>query len=250
MVEPSAVPASLIASKNARFRACVLIPAYNAERTLAAVIDELRALIPLCCEKNSLIVVNDGSTDRTFEIARGHGCELVSLEKNSGKGAALKAGLRHAQLCGFDVALTVDADGQHPAESAKTVLFATADADALVLGVRDLVRVGAPRKNRFSNGISNAFLSLFTGTRLRDTQCGLRRYPVARTLALGGESDGYSFEAEILMRALASKMRVEECVVDVRYPKDRTTHFDSVKDPIRMIFTVLRTLNDTRGKAR
>ena len=249
MVDQPDIPSSPLASATAPWRACVLIPAYNAERTLGAVVDELRAAIPLCREPRTLLVVNDGSTDNTARVAKERHCEVISIEKNSGKGAALKAGFVHAQSLGFEVVLTVDADGQHPAESARTVLFASDNANALVLGVRDLARVGAPKKNRFSNGVSNTFLSWFTGTRLQDTQCGLRRYPLERTLALGGVSDGYAFEAEILMRALAAKVPVEEYVVDVRYPKDRTTHFDTVKDPIRMIVTVLRTLKDTRGKA-
>lgn len=232
---------SFSAPESARRRgvanACVLIPAYNAERTLGAVIDELRRVLP----ENEIIVVDDGSTDATRDIARGKPCSLVSIDKNRGKGAALKEGFRYALSQEFDVALTVDADGQHPALSAKRLLEASSDPAALVLAVRDLERMGAPKKNRFSNGISNYFVSLFVGAKLNDTQCGLRRYPIARTLELAGESDGYAFEAEVLMRAVAAGVPICECTTDVLYPVDRTTHFDNVKDPMRMIVTVLRT---------
>lgn len=217
--------------------ACVLIPAYNAERTLGAVVDAFCDEMP----EHEIIVIDDGSTDATRDIARGKRCALVSIEKNSGKGAALKEGFRYALSIGFDVALTVDADGQHPAASAKKLIDASPDPNALVLAVRDLARMGAPKKNRFSNGVSNYFVSLFSGTHLSDTQCGLRRYPIARTLELAGESNGYAFEAEVLMRAVAAQIPIVECTTDVLYPPDRTTHFNNVKDPMRMIVTVLRT---------
>jgi hypothetical protein len=115
--------------------------------------------------------------------------------------------------------------------------------------VRDLQRDGAPRANQISNGISNFFLSRFAARLrfdrpLRDTQCGLRRYPVREALALGARSDGYAFEAEILLRAIAVSLPVAEVPVAVRYPSTRETHFDNVKDPARIIVTVLRTLRD------
>jgi hypothetical protein len=144
--------------------------------------------------------------------------------------------------------LTVDADGQHPAESARRVLHASGDARALVLGVRDLVRDGAPRANRFSNGVSNFFLSHFSGVALSDTQCGLRRYPVRETLALGARARGYAFEAEVILRAVAAKLPIIEERVAVVYPpaSERTTHFDSVRDPARIVAVVVRTLHELR----
>ncbi|HRI63358.1 MAG TPA: glycosyltransferase family 2 protein, partial [Polyangium sp.] len=122
------------------------------------------------------------------------------------------------------------------------------DPNALVLGIRDLVLAGAPRPNQISNRISNFFLSLFTGKTLADTQCGLRRYPLAATLALGGRDDGYAFEAEIIIRALAAGMPIVEEPIDVIYPpaQERITHFDSVRDPARIIRRVLSTIADVR----
>jgi hypothetical protein len=126
------------------------------------------------------------------------------------------------------------------------VLFDEAPEDALVLGVRDLVRDGAPRANRMSNGISNHFLSRFAGTPLRDTQCGLRRYPVAQTLALGAVGRGYEFEAEILLRAVWAGLAIREVPVHVRYPADRRTHFKVSRDPWRILYRVLATVGEKR----
>jgi glycosyltransferase involved in cell wall biosynthesis len=221
-------------------RTCVLVPAFQAEATLPAVLADLAAELA----NIPVFVVDDGSTDGTAEVARAAGATVLRHAKNLGKGAALTTGLRAAQEGGFAVAVSVDADGQHPAAEARAVLFADDDPRALVLGVRDLAAANAPRANRFSNGISNHFLSRFARMPLRDTQCGLRRYPVNETLALGAHARGYAFEAEALLFAARTGLRIVEVPVRVVYPAEglRTTHFDSVRDPMRIIAVVLRTL--------
>lgn len=227
-------------------RACVIVPAYQAAKSLASVLAELRAELGSVLGAGALFVVDDGSTDATAEIARAEGVRVVSHVKNLGKGAALRSGMERAWREGFNVALTVDADGQHPARAARVLLEADAEASAMVLGVRDLDRAGAPKANRMSNGISNFFISAFAGTPLSDTQCGLRRYPLPATLELGGRADGYAFEAEIILRAHAAGMPLVQVPVEVYYPpeEERITHFHKVRDPARIVFAVVRTLAD------
>ena len=231
-----------------RERACVLVPAYQADKTLANVLADLARELP----DIPVFVVDDGSTDRTAEVARGGGATVLRHERNRGKGAALVTGLKAARAAGFAVALTVDADAQHPAVEARAVLFASDDTRALVLGIRDLPGAGAPRANQISNGISNYFLSRFARRPLADTQCGLRRYPVEETLALDGRADGYAFEAEVLLLAARMGLPIVELPVRVVYPdpRERITHFDSVKDPMRIIAVVLRTLARLRSRGR
>jgi glycosyltransferase involved in cell wall biosynthesis len=222
--------------------ACIIVPAYQAERTILAVIEACTREMPGI----PIFVIDDGSRDDTAPIARKAGARVVSQPHNMGKGVALRTGFERAFALGYDVALTIDADEQHPANEGRRVLEHPADPGALVLGVRDLVRDGAPKKNRMSNGISNFFLSGFSGRILHDTQCGMRRYPLARTLALSASAPGYAYEAEIILRALAAKVPVVEVPVQVYYPPEeqRVTHFDSVKDPARIVMAVVRTLVD------
>jgi hypothetical protein len=119
-----------------------------------------------------------------------------------------------------------------------------------VLGVRALTRDGAPRKNVFSNGISNFFISRFAGRPLADTQCGLRRYPLRRTLALNARGTGYELEAEILLRAVWAGLRVVEVPIRVLYPEDRVTHFRIGRDPWRIIKAVVgASFEHARGDA-
>lgn len=219
------------------------MPAFQAAGTLGAVVDALRETLGV-----PVLVVDDGSTDDTSAVARAHGAEITRHERNRGKGAALMTGLRLAARRGFTQALTVDADGQHPAGSARRVLEGSDEPRALVLGVRDLGRDGAPASNRFGNDVSNFFLSVFAGRKLHDTQCGLRRYPVLETLELGARARGYALEAEIVLRALAARLPVVEVPIDVIYPPqgEGHSHFRNVLDPTRIVFAVVRTVLELR----
>jgi glycosyltransferase involved in cell wall biosynthesis len=223
------------------------VPAFQAEGTLGAVLDSLRETLGV-----PVLVVDDGSTDDTSRIAREHGAEVTRHDRNRGKGAALITGLRLAARRGFTQVVTVDADGQHPAGSARKVLDGSDDPRALVLGVRDLARDGAPASNRFGNDVSNFFLSVFARRKLRDTQCGLRRYPVLETLELGARSHGYALEAEIVLRALAAALPVVEVPIEVIYPPEgeSRSHFRNVLDPTRIVFTVVRTVLELRIRGR
>jgi glycosyltransferase involved in cell wall biosynthesis len=229
-------------------RACVIVPALDAESSLGAVVRSLQDEIPAL--KEAIFVVDDGSRDATASVAKSLGCVVIAHGDNRGKGAALKTGLATALARGFTVALVVDADGQHPAIEARQVLLANDGEDALVLGVRDLARDGAPRANQFSNGISNYFLSKFAGRRLADTQCGLRRYPIRRTLELAARGEGYDFEAEVLLRAVWAGVEIVELPIRVLYTHDRRSHFRVSRDPWRIIRTVVRTLPSKSAMTR
>lgn len=226
-------------------RACALIPAFEAAQHVEAV---ARGAAAALGDPRAVIVVDDGSRDATFARATLSGAIVLRHLRNAGKGSALRTGLAAARELGFDVAVSLDADAQHPPDQIPRLLAASPDPQALVLGVRDLARAGAPRANQRSNAISNFFLSRFTGTRLADTQCGLRRYPVAATLELGAVDPGYAFEAEVILRAIAAGMPIVEVVIEVVYPpaNERVTHFHIVRDPARIVTRVIRTLAVTR----
>lgn len=226
---------------------CAIVPAFNAAASVGKVVTDLKATLGL-----PIFAVDDGSTDGTGAIARDHGAVVIRHDRNRGKGAAIRTGLVAAARGGHSVAVTVDADGQHPAESADAVLHATDDPRTLVLGVRDLVRDGAPRSNRFGNAVSNFFLSHFSKTTLNDTQCGLRRYPVLATIDLGAQADGYAFEAEVVLRAIAAGIPILEVMVPVVYPSEgqRHTHFHRIVDPAKIVATVARTVMALRVRGQ
>ncbi|MFZ5889911.1 MAG: glycosyltransferase family 2 protein [Myxococcota bacterium] len=229
-----------------------VVPAYRAERSVSAVVRELVAhseSLPERCDP-CVLVVDDGSDDATAALAEAAGASVIRHAQNRGKGAALLTGFRRAQELGARAVVTVDADGQHPPSEALALACHPAPEGALVLGVRDLRSAGAPRKNRFSNAFSNAWMSFFAGQSLRDTQCGLRRYPLPETLQLGLSGSGYELESEVILKAVRAGVRVVEVGVHVIYPpaSERVTHFHSVRDPARIVVRILHTAFTTQKR--
>jgi glycosyltransferase involved in cell wall biosynthesis len=218
-------------------RAAVIVPSYQVEPVIGDVVAGLRRSWPA----DAVLVVDDGSSDGTARAATEAGGTVLRHDQNRGKGAALRTGLAEARERGFDVAVTVDGDGQHPPDEALRMHHSAPDPAALVVGVRDLAGAGAPRANQLSNGFSNLVLSLFTGLWLGDTQCGLRRYPVAATLALEARENGYGYEAEVLIRAAAARVPIVERPIRVVYPEERISHFHVVRDPARIVARVVQT---------
>ncbi len=232
-------------------RVAAVVPAFQAETTIERVVSTLHEEWRALGERGAcVIVVDDGSNDRTSERAERSGALVVRHRHNRGKGAALHSGFERARELGADAVVSVDADGQHPASQAALLARSEAPRHALLLGVRDLVRAGAPPASRFSNGFSNRFLSWFSGKRLLDTQCGLRRYPLPETLDLGLGSTGYEFESEVILRAARLGWPIEQLPVDVLYPprEERISHFHVVRDPTRIVLRVLWTVAVTRRK--
>jgi glycosyltransferase involved in cell wall biosynthesis len=231
-----------------------LIPAYQAGETVGDVVRGVhaawtRASAALADAKGwdpnaTCLVIDDGSSDETSASAREAGAVVVRHEKNRGKGAALRTGLEWAKERGAGTLVSLDADGQHPPYEAVRLLLHPAPPESLVLGVRDLARAGAPRPNQLSNRFSNWVLSGYARMRLFDTQCGLRRYPVAETLALEPKDSGYAFEAEVILRTARTNHPIAQADVEVIYPPEelRVTHFRSVRDPARIVRRVVMTV--------
>jgi glycosyltransferase involved in cell wall biosynthesis len=224
-----------------------LIPAYDAEPTIGPIVRELLRLAREsgAWKEPRVVVVDDGSRDATAERARAAGAVVLEQPENLGKGRALLLGLSHAFENGARAAVTLDADGQHPPEEALRLALDPSPLDALVLAVRDLSRAGAPRRNRFSNGFSNLWMSWFARRRLHDTQCGLRRYPLPETLALGLLGARFELESEVILRAVRFGINVVETPAQVVYSEHGTSHFRGMVDPARIVVRLLHTAATT-----
>jgi glycosyltransferase involved in cell wall biosynthesis len=204
-----------------------VIPCLDGEKTVAAVIEKTRAHLP------AVIVIDDGSTDRTEEVSKRAGAEVVRHSVNLGKGAALLSGLRAAKDRGFTHAVTLDSDGQHdPADIPKLLEASRAVPEGLVIGARDFNVPNVPGGSKFGRKFSNFWVWVETGTRLSDTQSGFRVYPVAETLMLPLKPSRFELEVEVIVRARWAGLPVGEAPIGVFYPPpaERISHYRGFKD--------------------
>ncbi len=218
-------------------RTVVVVPCYNTSDRCA---DVIARAVPFA---DTILAIDDGSTDDTAEHLRASGCRFISLPVNGGKGAALAAGFREV-LKGVDGALgapadyvvTMDGDGQHnPAEIPRFLAAAVRSGAHLVIGVR---RPGAmPLKNRIGAHFSRLLFLIGTSTFVADTQSGFRllSVPLLRELIDTVTWKGYESESEVLWRTLALRRRISVVEIATIYLEgNRGTQFKPWRDSARI----------------
>ncbi len=210
-------------------RPVVIIPTKDNVGTLGSVV--ARALQ----HGLHVLVIDDGSTDGSGDVARKAGAEVITHPKNKGKGAALLTGMRYAARLGHTHAICLDADGQHdPADIPAFAAAIAAEPVAIFAGVRDLST--APEISRFGRKFSNFWIWVETGWRVADSQCGFRAYPLAPVLGLAMGGGRYELEVEVLTRSLWAGVPVRDIPCFVYYPpkEERVTSFRPFLDNARI----------------
>jgi glycosyltransferase involved in cell wall biosynthesis len=214
-----------------------MIPALNAEKTLAPVIVAARShLAPV-------LVIDDGSRDRTGDVARAEGATVLRHEVNRGKGGALKTGFAWALANGFDGAITLDADGQHlPSEIPKFIRAAEETGADLIIGGRaHLFAEMLPRRRR-ANRFSAWCIAKASGAPITDSQSGFRFYSARVLRELPLRSDGFDLESEVIVRAGRRGMNIVTIPIDLGFVDGvATSHYKPLLDTLRIAWTVMRT---------
>jgi glycosyltransferase involved in cell wall biosynthesis len=217
-------------------QACVIIPTYNNAATLATVIRDVMLYT------DQVIVVNDGSTDHTLEIVRQFpAVQLVTYEKNVGKGWALRQAFKYAVQQGYKFAITIDSDGQHFAKDLPVFINKLKEEkNVLIIGSRNMNQSSVPGKSSFGHKFSNFWFKVETGIACPDTQSGYRLYPVWLLRNTRLITRKYEFEIEVLVRSAWKGIEIESVPVSVYYPpkEERVSHFRPFKD-----FTRISILN-------
>jgi glycosyltransferase involved in cell wall biosynthesis len=217
---------------------CILIPAYNAEKTILAVVREslLHGL--------EVVLVDDGSTDDTSGLVAGLPVRLLRHERNLGKGAALKTGFAWAMKSGFDGVVTIDADGQHDV-SAVPLLIASAHSGnwGILIASRHTQFEQMAGLRKFWNRIGVWCIWKRTGFEITDSQSGFRFYAGEVLKKLSMKSDGYALEMEIFLKAWKSGFTVGSLPIAARVADGRaTSHYRPVKDTFTISMTFLRNM--------
>ncbi len=177
------------------FRPAALVAAFRCETWVGDVVTGLLRHVP------EVLVVDDGSEDRTSDVAREAGAKVLRRETNGGKGRALRDGL--AVLLAGDATHVafVDGDGQHDPDDLPTLLAAARRGADFVIGSRLSDPEGMPAKNRRANELGDKVLSRMTGLPVEDGQSGYRVLSTALLRQLRLTSNRYAIENEMLIKA-------------------------------------------------
>ncbi|WP_029049628.1 glycosyltransferase family 2 protein [Cupriavidus sp. amp6] len=223
---------------DADFRPVVLVPVYNHERAIGAMVDAILAH-PVPC-----LLVDDGSNADCAAVLRDLAgrpdgrVTLVRLEQNQGKGGAVMAGFEAAWRAGYTHALQIDADGQHDAGCIPAFLtMAQHDPIAMVCG-NPVYDASVPRARLIGRYLTHLWVWVHTlSFAVRDSMCGLRVYPLADVVPLTRAAHigpRMEFDIEILVRLVWRGVRIVNIPTPVTYPSDGVSHFRVWRDNLRI----------------
>ena len=221
----------------------VLIPAYQPDARLPRLILELHRADP----SSKIVVVDDGSGQKfsdIFEASATAGAHVISYENNRGKGYALREGftwIRDVAGDSPECVVTADADGQHTLNDIFRVGRTCTDTGKSVLGVREFVG-HVPARSRIGNTATSALFWLATGWKLKDTQTGLRAFPVALLPALlEVQGDRYEYELRVLLHLAKFRRPVTQIPIETIYEAGNpTSHFRPLQDSARIWAPLLK----------
>ena len=217
-------------------RTCILIPAFNAEKTLGPVLGE-------CCSHGMpVVVVDDGSTDNTASLLLLQNITLLSHATNQGKGSALRTGFDWAMKHGFNCVVTLDADGQHDASAVPTLISAAEKGkfDLMIASrLTQFEEMSGLRK--FWNRFGVWCMRQRTGFDITDSQSGFRYYSSRLLRGINLNCSGYNMEMEILMKAWKNGYSIGSMPIAAKVADGRSTsHYRPFKDTWAICMTFLR----------
>lgn len=218
----------------------IAVPAYEAEETIGDVVARCRRVADI------VVVVDDGSGDRTAERAAAAGATVLAHTDNLGKGRALKTAFDHLFAAGLDAVVTLDADAQHPPEEAPKLLEPWRGGADLVLGTRHHLFAAMGAVRRASNASSSWLISHVAGADLPDCQTGFRLYARRLVETLGFPEPRFEAESAVLVRAIRRGFRVVGVPVRLDEPDGRSTsHYRPLVDSLRIAGAVTRARLET-----
>lgn len=205
-------------SMSKQYKVALVIPAYNEGAVIGKVIDGLEQALGKQYYDYEIIVVDDGSRDDTVSVAKGAGAHVISHILNTGTGGATATGLSYTQQRGFDIAATLDADGQHdPKDVMRGLEIMAKGGHDLLIGSRLIDSSGMSKVKIVGNKGLSVITYLLFGINVTDSQSGLRVFSKDALDRLKWKTSGYEFCSEMLWRAKQQGLRIEEYPIQAIY---------------------------------
>lgn len=216
---------------------CVIIPTHNESVTIGSLSSQINDL------KLNLVVVDDGSTDNTSDIAQKHGALVIRNPKNLGKGSALIRGFDYCIKNNFDAVITMDGDGQHLPEDIPNFINLAEKNNkiGLIIGNRMFDRRNMPFIRVVTNKFMSWMLSGITRQKIYDSQCGFRliKKDVLEKLPL--QTHKFEIESEIIIEAGKIGVKIESLPIQTIYRKERS-HINPFTDTVRFFRFILKKI--------
>ena len=222
------------------FLVSVIIPVFNEEVTVGDIVTRTKKTLEKMGVTYEVLVVDDGSDDRSAEIAQERKAHVLS-ECHKGKGFALRCGFRHAK---GELIVTLDADGSHKPEEIPLVLrHLMEDRADFVIGSRfansEANKAKVPKINRAGNRLFNSMTGYLTGVKITDSQSGFRAIRASLIKRMKLRSRGYEVESEMLVKALRIGARVAETPISFDQRTVGKSKLDPIRDGARILYAII-----------
>ena len=215
------------------------MPAYNEEKYIGSVILQARQFA------DEVVVVDDGSSDHTAQVARLAGATVIQHERNSGYGATVQTVLAEAKKRNPDVLVLLDADGQHNPEEISSLVNAIYDGSDVAIGSRKKKSEDIPAYRKFGQNIISYFTRVLSRSTLSDTESGFRAFSRKAINVLEPKERGMAISAETISEATAKGLKIAEVPISAIYTKDGST-LNPIKHGVGVLNRVLVMISERR----
>ena len=219
----------------------LIIPAYNEENRLGKTLNTVFEYLTKNYSNFEILVVDDGSKDKTIEVAKQFSVNVIAQPKNLGKGAAVKTGMLAAN---GDIRVFSDADLSTPIYEIKKIVNKIESGYDIAIGSRavdfSMIKVHQPFHREWMGRIFNKIVQFLAVKGIKDTQCGFKGFTAESATKIFSNSkiDGFGFDVEALF--LANKFNYKIAEVPVEWYNDERSKVDPVKDSLKMFSDILR----------
>ena len=220
----------------------ILIPAYNEELTIGSVVLQARK------HARTVIVVNDGSKDKTSEIARAAGAEVIEHVENKGKAAALQTGFNELKKRDFEITIMMDGDGQHLMADIDVMIAPLLKNKAdLVIGSRFLKKDNSiPYYRQVGQRVLNRMTNFGSSEKVTDTQSGFRAFNRKALDEMDFPSQGYAVEQDMILHCSEKGLRIIEVPISVRYDVPNGHKQNSFRMGVGLLNNIVTTIGYRR----